>query len=92
MWFHTKNSPGSHVIAFDEGGGISDRTIEEAAMIAAYYSKAAGSNQIPVDYIWAKEIKKPQGGKPGMVIYHTNYTLYITPDEDLIEKMRVKNS
>lgn len=88
MWFHAKNVPGSHVIAFDEGKGISDTTIEEAAMLAAYYSKAGGSNQVAVDYTLAKEIKKPQGGKPGMVIYHTNYSLYTTPDEEKIKKLK----
>ena len=59
----------------------------EAAEIAAYYSKAEGDN-IAVDYTLAKNVKKPAGGKPGLVIYHTNWTAYVTPDEKIIEGMR----
>lgn len=77
MWLHTKNIPGSHVIitSFE----VPDRTLEEAAIIAAYYSKAKTGTKVPVDYTLVKNLKKPNGSKPGMVIYHTNYTLYTEP-------------
>ncbi|VYU62858.1 DUF814 domain-containing protein [Clostridium tertium] len=82
-WLHTKNIPGSHVILCSDNP--SDRSLEEAAVLAAYYSKAKNSTKVPVDYTKVKNIKKPNGSKPGMVIYHTNYTLYVEPSlyEDL---------
>lgn len=77
-WLHTKNIPGSHVIikAF---GNIPTKTLEEAANLAAYYSKSQNSSNVPVDYTEVKNVKKPNGAKPGMVIYSTNQTIYITP-------------
>ena len=77
LWLHTKNIPGSHVIIC--ATDIPDSTLEEAASLAAYYSKAQNSTKVPVDYTLVKNLKKPSGAKPGMVIYHTNYTLYIDP-------------
>ena len=77
LWLHTKNIPGSHVILCSDNP--SDSAIEEAAIIAAYYSKAKESTKVPVDYTLVKNIKKINGSKPGMVIYHTNYTLYTEP-------------
>lgn len=87
MWFHTKDIAGSHVIVVSEGKEIPNSTLNEAANLAAYYSKATNSSLVPVDYTLKKFIKKPNGAKPGMVIYETNKTAYITPDEKLIENM-----
>lgn len=87
LWFHTKNIPGSHVIVASPN--VPDRTIEEAAILAAFYSKAKTGTKVPVDYTLVKNLKKPNGAKPGMVIYHTNYSLYTEPSEynNLIEKL-----
>lgn len=62
--------------------------MEEAANLAAFYSKAKNSSMVPVDYTQRKNIKKPNGAKPGMVIYLTNKTIYITPDEARIQQMK----
>lgn len=89
-WFHAKNLPGSHVLLVTEGKEPTDLDFTRAAEIAAYYSKSEGGN-IAVDYTLAKNVKKPAGAKPGFVIYHTNWTAYVTPSGQVIEKMRVKN-
>jgi len=88
IWFHTKNIPGSHVIVKSNGATISDIAIKEAALIAAYYSKARQSSQVPVDYTFRKNVKKPSGAKPGMVIYDNYNTVYVTPQDDLIQGIR----
>lgn len=88
MWFHTKDIAGSHVIVVSEGKEIPNSTLNEAANLAAYYSKATNSSLVPVDYTPKKFIKKPNGAKPGMVIYETNKTAYITPNEKLIENIK----
>jgi len=90
-WFHAKNRPGSHVIMFCDG--MEEPPAEdftEAATIAATHSKASGEAAVEVDYSLIKNIKKPAGGKPGLVIYHTNYSALVTPDKALCEKLRVK--
>ena len=79
MWFHTKNIPGSHVIVRCNGDELPDTTVRFAATLAALHSKAAGSSSVPVDYTRVKYVKKPSGAKPGMVIYKTNRTVYVTP-------------
>ena len=79
LWFHVKNIPGSHVIVMCRGGEVSDATVMRAAALAAANSKAAGSSQVPVDYTPVKFVKKPNGAKPGMVIYTTNKTVFVTP-------------
>lgn len=79
-WFHAKDCPGSHVIVKAEGMELPDRTFEEAGKLAAFYSKNRGSEKIEIDYIQKKHIKKPNAGKPGFVIYHTNYSLIIDDD------------
>lgn len=86
-WFHAKNLPGSHVLLVTDGKEPTDLDFTRAAEIAAYYSKAEGDN-VAVDYTLAKNVKKPASVKPGLVIYHTNWTAYVTPDEKIIEKMR----
>ncbi|MBR7117376.1 MAG: NFACT family protein [Clostridia bacterium] len=78
IWFHTKDIPGSHVIMQTGGEEPSAEDYTEAAGIAAYYSKATG-DLVAVDYTQVKNIKKPQGSKPGFVIYKTNYTAYVKP-------------
>ncbi len=86
-WFHAKNTPGSHVVLVTEGKEPTDLDFTTAAEIAAYYSKAEGAN-IAVDYTLAKNVKKPSGAKPGFVIYHTNWTAYVTPDSEKISSLR----
>lgn len=88
IWLHTKNIPGSHVIVVTEGRTPPDRTIEQAAVLAAVHSRAADSAQVPVDYAEARHVRKPAGAKPGMVIYDTNQTAYVTPDPALAERLR----
>ena len=89
MWLHTQKIPGSHVIIVGDGKEISDLAIEEAAIIAAYHSKAKDSSLVPVDYTPVKLLKKPNGAKAGMVIYHEYYTIIVTPDKDFVESRRV---
>ena len=89
LWLHTQKIPGSHVVITSDGKEIPPTTIEQAAMIAAYHSKARESSQVPVDYTLAKHLKKPVGAKPGKVIYHVYNTLIITPHKDEVEKLRV---
>lgn len=89
MWLHTKVIPGSHVIIRTNGTGeVPDNTLIEAAVIAAYYSKAQKSKGVGVDYTLIKNIRKPNGSKPGFVIYETNYTVYVDPDEQLVNSLK----
>lgn len=90
MWLHTQKIPGSHVIIFGDGRDISDEAIEEAAVIAAYHSKARESSIVTVDYTRVKALKKPNGAKAGMVIYHEYYSINVIPDKEAVENMRVK--
>ncbi|MGM9683043.1 MAG: NFACT family protein [Eubacteriales bacterium] len=86
-WFHAKNVPGSHVLLVTDGKEPTDMDFTLAASVAALYSKAEGNN-VAVDYTLAKNVKKPAGAKPGFVIYHTNWTAYVTPDKDAVASMR----
>lgn len=80
IWFHTKNIHGSHtIIKLGTDKEVPERTMLEAAQIAAYYSKGRSSSQVPVDYTQIKNVKKPNGAKPGMVIYDRYNTVYVTP-------------
>ncbi|MCR4654720.1 MAG: NFACT family protein [Lachnospiraceae bacterium] len=79
-WFHAKKIPGSHVILKTNGAPVPDRAFEEAGALAAYYSKGQNQNKVEVDYVERKQIKKPSGGKPGFVIYYTNYSLTASTD------------
>lgn len=79
IWFHTKDIPGSHTILFTEGKEPSDLAVFQAAAVAAYHSKGRMSENVPVDYTQVKHVKKPAGGKPGMVIFTNNRTVYVTP-------------
>ena len=87
VWLHAKNIPGSHVIV-DFDGDPPERTLKEAAMLAAYYSHARASSGVPVDYTPRKFVKKPSGARPGMVVYTTNRTLYVTPDPAMVHSLR----
>ncbi len=82
LWFHTKNIPGSHVVIETEGKEVPDADIVFAANLAAKYSKAANSSKVPVDYTQIKNVKKPAGAKPGMVIYKTNSTILVDPTKN----------
>lgn len=80
LWFHTKGIHGSHVVVMCEGNEVSEETVVFAASLAAKNSKAANSSNVPVDYTPIKYVKKPAGAKPGMVIYTTNKTVFVTPE------------
>lgn len=86
-WFHAKGMPGSHVILKNDGREIPDSTFEEAGRLAAYYSKGRGQEKVEIDYTPKKNIKKTPGGKPGFVIYHTNYSLNIDSNIEGIQQM-----
>lgn len=86
-WFHAKGIPGSHVIVKTNGEELPDRTFEEAGKLAGYYSKNRGSEKIEIDYIEKKHVKKPKGGKPGFVVYYTNYSLMIDSDISQIKQL-----
>lgn len=90
IWMHTKDIPGSHVIVKCAGTEVSDKTLTEAATLAAYYSKARMSAKVPVDYTKRKNVKKPSGAKPGMVIYETNNTAYVDPSEEVVASLKIK--
>ncbi len=90
IWFHAQKIPGSHTVILTEGKAVPNSTLEEAAIIAAYNSKARASTKVAVDYTEIKNVKKPSGAKPGMVIYETYKTAIVTPDEELIKKLSAK--
>ena len=81
IWFHTKNIPGSHTVLVTQGREPTETAMEEAALLAAQHSRAKDSSQVPVDYTQIRYVSKPQGAKPGMVIYVNYKTLYVTPGE-----------
>lgn len=84
IWFHTKNIPGSHTVLVTEGKAPTETAMEEAAKLAALHSRAKDSAQVPVDYTQIRNVSKPQGAKPGMVIYVNYKTIYVTPDKETI--------
>jgi predicted ribosome quality control (RQC) complex YloA/Tae2 family protein len=86
IWLHTKDIPGSHVVIRSKEP--SDVAIREAACLAAYYSKARSSSSVPVDYTKVRYVKKPNGSKPGFVIYDNQQTVYVTPDEELVLQLK----
>ncbi len=87
LWFHTKNAPGSHVVIMSEGKDIPLKTQNEAAMLAVFHSSQKESSKVAVDYTFVKNIKKTNDLKPGMVIYDTNETAYVTPELDVINNL-----
>lgn len=90
LWLHTKDIPGSHVIVRLQGAEIDDDTLETAAEIAAYFSKAKDSSTVPVDYVPQRYVKKPSGAKPGFVIFTHQKTIYVTPLWDELSKKLVE--
>ncbi len=89
-WLHTQKIHGSHVIIACQDGEPDEKTLEEAATIAAYYSKGRDGAKVPVDYTKVRYVKKPSGAKPGMVIYTDYKTIFVTPDEALVKALRTK--
>ena len=89
-WFHVKNLPGSHAVMLCNGEEPDAENFTEAAEIAAYFSKGADGQNVEVDYTFVRHVKKPAGGKPGLVIYHTNWSCIVTPDESRVLARRVK--
>lgn len=87
-WFHAKGMPGSHVIVKAEGKELPDRTFEEAARLAAYYSKGREQEKVEIDYLQKKNVKKPNGAKPGFVIYYTNFSMAIDSDISDLEQIK----
>ncbi|OUM96445.1 MAG: hypothetical protein A9Z00_13585 [Thermobacillus sp. ZCTH02-B1] len=87
-WLHTKDIPGSHVVI--RGTGFGNATLEEAAMLAAWYSRGRSSSLVPVDYTLVRHVRKPNGAKPGFVIYDHQKTLFVTPDEERIKALPVR--
>ena len=87
IWFHVKNIPGSHVILQDDDP--TDKDIVEAAEIAAYFSKAKNSAHVQVDYVQDKRVKKPNGAKPGFVIYTGQNSIEVTPEEERVLSKRI---
>ncbi|MFF5993255.1 NFACT RNA binding domain-containing protein [Lysinibacillus sp. KU-BSD001] len=88
IWLHTKDIPGSHVVIHCDTPD--ETTLHEAAMLSAYFSKARESSSVPVDYTEIRQVKKPNGSKPGFVIYFEQKTLFVTPDENLILQLKNK--
>ncbi|MBR5191159.1 MAG: NFACT family protein [Clostridia bacterium] len=89
MWLHVKKHAGSHTVIIADKKEITETAIFEAACIAAYHSKAKDSSSVAVDYTLIKNVKKPVGAKPGKVIYNTYNTIYVTPEKQLVEKLKV---
>ena len=89
-WFHAKNVAGSHVLLITNGEEPPEQDFTDACEIAALYSKAAKGQLVTVDYLFAKGVKKVSGAKPGFVIYHSNWSAYVTPDAERISKLRIK--
>lgn len=79
-WFHAKKIPGSHVVLLTGGKDVPDKAFEEAAALAAFYSKGKLQEKVEIDYLKRKDVKKPNGAKPGFVVYYTNYSMAIAPD------------
>ncbi|NBI09450.1 fibronectin/fibrinogen-binding protein [Colidextribacter sp. OB.20] len=90
IWFHTQKIHGSHVILWTEGGQPDLQSLNEAAVLAAWFSQARDSSKVPVDYTPVRYVKKPGGARPGMVIYTTYETAQVTPDGELAKRLRVK--
>ena len=90
IWLHTQKIHGSHTILCTEGKAMDDSTIVEAAKIAAYYSQARESGNVPVDYTPVKNVKKPAGARPGMVVYHVYNTVHVTPSAEFVKNRQVK--
>lgn len=89
IWLHIQRAHGAHVIIECGGAEVPDATVTEAAMLAAYYSEAKQGQNLPVDVTPVRFLRKPNGAKPGMVVYDRYRTVYVTPDESLPERLKV---
>ena len=89
LWLHTQKIHGSHVILRCGGQPPAEEDILQAAELAAWFSQARESGNVPVDYTEVRNVKKPAGGRPGMVIYTTYRTVYVTPEEETVNRLRV---
>jgi predicted ribosome quality control (RQC) complex YloA/Tae2 family protein len=87
-WFHVQSAAGSHVICETSGNQISDGAIHDCAVIAAYFSKARESSNVAVDYTLVKNVRKPNGAKPGFVVYDPYKTEFVTPTIDEVESLK----
>lgn len=92
VWLHTKEIPGAHVIVQTRGREVPETTLVEAASVAAYYSQARASANVPVDFTLRKHVRKPKGARPGMVIYERQRTLFVTPDRELIRRLEASGN
>lgn len=90
IWLHTQGIHGAHVILWTEGGEPDEESLREAAMLAAWFSQGKGGSKVPVDYTPVKYVKKPGGARPGMVVYTTYRTAYVTPEETLVKRLAGK--
>lgn len=90
LWFHTQGIHGAHVILWTEGREADEESVLEAAQLAAWFSQGKNGSRVPVDYTPVKYVKKPGGAKPGMVIYTTYHTAYVTPEEALVKRLGEK--
>lgn len=88
LWLHVQKMPGSHVIIKSEGQDIPDSTLEESAVLAAYYSKGKQSKNVAVDYTHRKNVRKPKGAKTGMVIYENFNTIFVNPSKEIISNIK----
>ena len=87
-----KDRPGSHVVMITDGDEPSEKDFTEAATVAAVHSSAPKGASVPVDYVKVRELKRPSGAKPGFVIYHTNWTAYVTADEAAAKALKLKKN
>ena len=87
LWFHVKNAPGSHTVVMSEGKDIPLATQNEAAQLAVLHSSLAGGVKVPVDYTFVKNIRKTGDLRPGMVLYESYETAYVTPEPDLAQRL-----
>ena len=87
-WFHAKKMAGSHVVVKTDGKELPDRVYEQAAALAAYYSKAGKNEKVDVDYLERKNVKKPNGARPGFVVYYTNYSMTVYPSTEGLTQLR----
>lgn len=90
LWLHTQKIHGSHVILLCSGTQPDDQSVTEAAQLAAWFSQARGGQNVPVDVTAVKNVKKPAGAKPGMVVYYTYRTVYVTPDAALAGELKAR--
>ena len=89
VWLHTHEIHGAHVVIFTDGKKVPDKTLEEAAAIAAYNSKGRNGTKIPVDYTEIRNVHKPKGAKPGMVIFENQKTIFANPSSEIVDSLLV---